>query len=48
MLNSSISPVDKALSDANTSRQSGAGSNTNVGLLHIFESPRTGASLSDG
>ena len=43
MSNSSILPIDKTLSSATTSGQSGPGSNGNEEVLHIPQSSRTGA-----
>ena len=47
MSNSSIWPIDKTLSGATTQGQNGPGSNDNEKVLHIPQSSRTGASLSD-
>ena len=45
---SSIKPIDRALSDATTPGQSGPGSNSNEGVLHISQSSSiTGTSPSD-
>ena len=49
MSNSSIWPIDRNLSGATTPDQSGPGSDSNEGVLHIPQSSSiTGASLSDG
>ena len=48
MSNSSIWPIDRSLSDANTPGQSGPGSDGNEGVLHILQSSSiTEASPSD-
>ena len=47
MSNSSIWPINRTLSVATTIGQSGSGSNGNEEVLHIPQSSRTGASLSD-
>ena len=45
---SSIKPIDRALSGATTPGQSGPGSNSNEGVLHILQSSSiTGTSPSD-
>ena len=44
----SIKPIDRALSDATTQGQSGPGSDSHEGVLHILQSSsNTGTSLSD-
>ena len=47
MSNSSIWPIDRTLSGATTSSQSGPGSNSNEGVIHISQSSKTGASPSN-
>ena len=47
MSNSCIWPRDRTLSGATTLSQSGAGSNGNKEVLHIPQSSKAGASLSD-
>ena len=46
-LNSSIWPVGRILAGATTQGQSGPGSKSNEGVLHIPQSFRTGYSPSD-
>ena len=48
MSNSSIWPIDRALSDATTPGRSGPGNNGNVGVLPIHQSSKTGVSPSNG
>ena len=48
MSNSSIWPIERALSGAKTAGQSGPGSNGNKGVLHIPQISKTGASPLDG
>ena len=47
MSSSSIWPIDRILAEATIAGQSGPGSNNNEGVLHIPQSSRTGASISD-
>ena len=46
-LNSSIWPIDVTLTGTPTLAQSGPGGNSNEGVLHFPQSPRTEASPSD-
>ena len=47
-MNSSIWPVDGTVTDTTTPDQNGVRSNENEGVLYIPQSPKNGASPSDG
>ena len=47
-LNSSIWPTDRIQTGTTTLSQSGSGSNGNEGILHIYQSSKTGALPSHG
>ena len=48
MLNSSIRPIERILTEVTTPGQSGPGNNSNEEVLHFSQSYKTGLSPSDG